>query len=65
MGKVILLKKETVGDRRCLNCGKDISHLNKNAKYCTEECGNSYRDYVMKDSPQFQSNHDYKVFKYS
>ena len=38
--KTIICKKPAVVRRTCLNCGKDISHLHKNAKYCSEVCRN-------------------------
>lgn len=28
--------------KRCLNCGKDLSHLNKGAKFCEQTCRNAF-----------------------
>lgn len=41
--KVIVVTKPTIiGTRRCLNCGKDISHKRSDAQFCCPVCYEAY-----------------------
>lgn len=42
--KVILVTKPTSTNvRRCLNCGKDISHKRSDAQFCCPVCYEAYK----------------------
>lgn len=34
--------------RVCLNCGKDITHMSKQAKFCSAKCRNDYNNHKPK-----------------
>lgn len=64
MGKTIIVKnKNTIGLRRCLNCGIDISHKQKGAKYCGDICGDAHRNSESMTDPFRNGIHDYNLFK--